>query len=266
MKKQITLTYLQDCRTRGEKFTCLTAYDATFATVLSETGVDVLLVGDSLGMVLHGNENTLNVTLDNMIYHTKAVAKGNHGSLIMSDMPFMSYKNEAHALDNASELIRAGAHMVKLEGSASLASTVALLTQWGIPVCAHVGLTPQWVNQFGGFQVQGRSTEQANAILHDAKTLADAGAALMLLECVPSALAKKITEQLNIPVIGIGAGKDVNAQVLVLHDLLGVTPGKRPRFTKNFLSNQNSIVDAVGAYIREVKAGTFPAAEHEFSE
>jgi 3-methyl-2-oxobutanoate hydroxymethyltransferase len=266
MKKQITLIDLQDRRTRGEKFTCLTAYDATFAMRLSETGVDVLLVGDSLGMVLHGSDNTLNVTLDDMIYHTKAVAKGNHGSLIMSDMPFMSYKNEAQALDNASQLIRAGAHMVKLEGGASLASTVALLTQWGIPVCAHIGLTPQWVNQFGGFKVQGRNEEDAKRILNDAKVLTNAGAQIMLLECVPSKLAKTITEQISIPTIGIGAGKDTHGQVLVLHDLLGATPGKRPRFTKNFLSGQNSIEGAIDAYIRAVKSGEFPDAEHEFNE
>jgi 3-methyl-2-oxobutanoate hydroxymethyltransferase len=263
---KITLTSLNEYRERGEKFTCLTAYDACFARLLSTNGIDVLLVGDSLGMVLQGSDNTLSVTMRDMIYHTKAVANGNYGSLIMADMPFMSYATPTQALDNASELLRAGAQIVKLEGGAHLVETVALLTQWGIPVCAHLGLTPQWVNQLGGFRVQGRSSEQAQLITHDVKLLCEAGAQLLLLECVPSVLAANITQQINVPVIGIGAGADVNGQVLVLHDALGISPGKRPRFVKNFLHGQPNIESAIKHYIHDVKKGYFPSPEHGFSE
>jgi 3-methyl-2-oxobutanoate hydroxymethyltransferase len=263
---KITLTSLNEYRERGEKFTCLTAYDACFARLLSTNGIDVLLVGDSLGMVLQGNDNTLSVTMTDMIYHTKAVASGNYGSLIMADMPFMSYTTPTQALDNASELLRAGAQIVKLEGGAHLVETVALLTKWGVPVCAHLGLTPQWVNQLGGFRVQGRSSEQAQLITYDVKLLCEAGAQLLLLECVPSVLATNITQQINVPVIGIGAGSNVDGQVLVLHDALGISPGKRPRFVKNFLQGQPNLEGAIKHYIHDVKKGYFPSPEHGFSE
>jgi len=231
--KAVTLTTLLDLKARGEKFSCLTAYDACFATILSEAGVEVLLVGDSLGMVLQGHDSTLPVTMADMIYHTECVKRGNRGALIMSDLPFMSYASETQTLENAASLMRAGAHMVKLEGGAWIANTTRLLAERGIPVCAHMGLTPQSVNRIGGFHVQGRNTEQAEMIIEEAQLLQDAGASTLLLECVPRALGKKITDSLNIPVIGIGAGPDTSGQIMVLHDVLGVSP-ITPKFVKTF--------------------------------
>lgn len=267
MMRQITLNTLQEQRQRGEKFTCLTAYDASFAQAFSDAGIEVLLVGDSLGMVLQGHKNTLNVSMADMIYHTRCVAKGNRGSLIMADMPFMSYKTPHEALDHAASLLQAGAHIVKLEGGASLvANTINTLTTWGIPVCAHVGLTPQWINQLGGFHVQGRNDEQAQTIADDAAQLIDAGAALLLLECIPTALATRITQASSVPVIGIGAGAGTDGQVLVMHDALGVFTHKRPRHVKNFMYGHSSIEGAVKSYIHAVKNGTFPSSEHEFTE
>jgi 3-methyl-2-oxobutanoate hydroxymethyltransferase len=268
MIKQISLHTLNEYRARGEKFTCLTAYDATFAQAFSDAGIDVLLVGDSLGMVLHGHKNTLNVSMSEMIYHTRCVAKGNRGSLIIADMPFMSYKTESEALDNAATLLQAGAHVVKLEGGSHhlISHTVKALTAWGIPVCAHVGLTPQWINQYGGFHVQGRSEAQAERIANDADELTQAGAVLLLLECIPTALATRITQASTVPVIGIGAGASTDGQVLVMHDALGIVTHKRPRHVKNFMQGHSSIEGAIKSYIRAVKDGSFPDAEHEFSE
>ncbi|WP_415886803.1 3-methyl-2-oxobutanoate hydroxymethyltransferase [Neptuniibacter sp. QD37_6] len=260
----ITLHTLSSMKKAGEKFAVLTAYDACFSHVVSSAGTEVILVGDSLGMVLQGNDSTLPVTVEEMAYHTQAVAKGNQGSLIMADLPFMSYSTPELAMDNSAALMQAGANMVKLEGGAWLAETVSMLAERGIPVCVHLGLTPQTVNKLGGYRVQGRDKETAQQMINDAVMLQDAGASVILLECVPSILAKEITLALDVPVIGIGAGSDTDAQVLVLHDMLGVTPGHSPKFVKNFMADANSIEEAISQYVTDVKSGTFPASEHEF--
>lgn len=260
----ITLHTLSSMKKAGEKFAVLTAYDACFSHVVSSAGTEVILVGDSLGMVLQGNDSTLPVTVEEMAYHTQAVAKGNQGSLIMADLPFMSYSTPELAMDNSAALMQAGANMVKLEGGAWLAETVSMLAERGIPVCVHLGLTPQTVNKLGGYRVQGRDKETAQQMINDAVMLQDAGASVILLECVPSILAKEITLALDVPVIGIGAGPDTDAQVLVLHDMLGVTPGRSPKFVKNFMADANSIEEAISQYVTDVKSGTFPASEHEF--
>ena len=261
----VTLSTLQDFKERGEKFTCLTAYDACFASILSEAGIEVMLIGDSLGMVLQGHDSTLPVTMDDMIYHTQCVKRGNKRSLLMADLPFMSYASETQTLENAAALMRAGAHMVKLEGGAWIANTTKLLAERGIPVCAHMGLTPQSVNRIGGFHVQGRDTTQAQQILQEAQLLEDSGANILLLECVPTSLAKTITESVNVPVIGIGAGPDTTAQIMVLHDVLGISP-ITPRFVKNFLiESTNGIPGAIEAYVEAVKGKTFPTKDHCFN-
>ena len=260
----VTLTTLQQLKARDEKFTCLTAYDACFARILSEAGVEVLLVGDSLGMVLQGHDSTLPVTMEDMIYHTACVKRGNQGSLLMADLPFMSYASETQTLENAAALMRAGAHVVKLEGGAWIENTTRLLAERGIPVCAHMGLTPQSVNRIGGFHVQGRDTDQAQLIIEEAQLLQDAGANILLLECVPSELAKTITDALEIPVIGIGAGPETSGQIMVLHDVLGVSP-ITPKFVKNFLPEAGDIPGAIKAFVQAVKEKRFPAKEHCFS-
>jgi len=260
----VTLNTLRELKQNREKFTCLTAYDATFSHVVSAQGVEVILVGDSLGMVLQGKDSTLPVTVDDMAYHTRGVAAGNQGALLMVDMPFMSYATTEQAMDNAAVLMRAGAHLVKLEGTEWMADTIAALSERGIPVCAHLGLTPQFVNKFGGYKVQGRDAGAADEMVRHAQLLEKAGADLLLLECVPSSLATRITESVSAPVIGIGAGADTDGQVLVLHDMLGVTPGRSPRFVKNFLADTGSVQEAISAYVQAVKNGTFPAPEHGF--
>lgn len=260
----VTLNTLRDRKAAGEKFTCLTAYDATFARLVSDAGVDVILVGDSLGMVLQGHDSTLPVTNDQMAYHVGCVARGNQNALVMADMPFMSYATVAAALDNASTLMRAGAHLVKLEGTDWMADTVNALSERGVPVCAHLGLTPQWVNKFGGYKVQGRDDRQAALMVQHACLLEQAGADLLLLECVPSELAARITEAVKAPVIGIGAGPDTDGQVLVLHDLLGASTGRRPRFVKDFLAEAGTIQGALRAYVSAVQERRFPAEEHCF--
>ncbi len=261
----VTLSTLLDIKSRGEKFACLTAYDACFASILSDAGVEVLLVGDSLGMVLQGHDSTLPVTMDDMVYHTLCVKRGNRGALLMADLPFMSYASESQTLENAAALMRAGAHMVKLEGGAWIANTTRLLAERGIPVCAHMGLTPQSVNRIGGFHVQGRDTEQAQSIIEEAQLLQAAGASILLLECVPKSLAKTVTDTLEIPVIGIGAGPDTTAQIMVLHDVLGVSP-ITPKFVKNFLiDSNNGIPGAIKAYVKAVKDQSFPGEEHCFN-
>ena len=262
--KKVTLATLQKIRQRGEKFACLTAYDACFAGILSEAGVEVLLVGDSLGMVLQGHDSTLPVTMDDMIYHTRCVRRGNRGALLVADLPFMSYSSESQTLENAAALMRAGAHMVKLEGGAWIAHTTQLLAERGIPVCAHMGLTPQSINRLGGFFVQGRDTDQAKAIVDEARILQDAGANILLLECVPTDLGKTVTEALDIPVIGIGAGPHTTGQIMVLHDVLGISP-ITPKFVKNFLVESDAgIRGAIEAYVQAVKSSRFPAEEHCF--
>ena len=258
----------------GEKIAMLTCYDATFAKLMELAGVDILLVGDSLGMVLQGAENTLNVSMHHMTYHTKCVAAGAPNTLIMADMPIGSYEhdNEA-AYKNAQWLIKSGAHIVKFEGGGERVQTARYLTERGIPVCAHLGFTPQSVNQIGGYKIQGKTEESAEKILQDAIAMDEAGASFVLLEMVPATLAKKITESIKAPTIGIGAGVDCSGQVLVLQDLLGIYTGvagkkpeafKSPRFVRNFLKDTNSVQEAVKLYVQSVKNKTFPALEHSY--
>ncbi|MCG5226808.1 3-methyl-2-oxobutanoate hydroxymethyltransferase [Acinetobacter pittii] len=262
--KTVTLSTLQAMKEQNEKISVLTCYDATFAKIANDAGVDALLVGDTLGMVLQGYDSTLPVTTEQMAYHTACVKRGNTHSFIISDMSFMSYATPEDALKNAGLLMQAGAHMVKLEGDLWLSETIQKLTQNGVPVCAHIGLTPQSVNVIGGFKVQGKSDEQANNILNAAKQLEKSGAAMLLIECVPSDLATKISQSVTIPVIGIGAGAGTDAQVLVLHDMLGLN--NRPaKFVRNFMGGQPSIQAAIKAYVDAVKDGSFPSVVHQYS-
>lgn len=260
-----TLTKLQAMRERGEKIAVLTCYDASFAALLENNGIEVLLVGDSLGMVVQGRESTLPVTIEQMAYHTACVASGAQQAFIIADMPFGTSQFSAReTFSYAVQLMQAGAEMVKLEGGAEMAETVSFLTSRGIPVCAHIGLTPQSVHQLGGYKVQGRGDAAAHKLAADAQALQQAGAGLLVLEAIPAALGTQVTAQLTIPTIGIGAGVDCSGQVLVLYDMLGIYPGKKPRFVKDFMQGASSIADAVARYVAEVKAGTFPAAEHCF--
>jgi 3-methyl-2-oxobutanoate hydroxymethyltransferase len=270
----MNLAELQKKATAGEKIAMLTCYDSTFAKLMELAGVDILLVGDSLGMVLQGAENTLNVSMHHMTYHTKMVKNGAPNTVIMADMPIGSYEqdNEA-AYKNALWLIKSGAHIVKFEGGDKRVETARYLVERGIPVCAHLGFTPQSVNQLGGYKIQGKTEESAEHILKDAKAMSEAGASFVLLEMVPAALAKKITESISAPTIGIGAGIDCSGQVLVVQDLLGIYTGaankkpeefKSPRFVRNFLKDTNSVQQAVENYVQAVKDKTFPAAEHSY--
>ncbi len=262
--KAVTIPTLNALRAAGSKITMLTCYDASFATLMDRCGVEILLVGDSLGMVSQGHRSTLPVTMNDIIYHTACVARGNKSALIVADMPFGSYPTPETTFANAVQLMQAGAHMVKLEGGAWLESTVKFLTERSIPVCAHLGLTPQSVHQMGGYKVQGKTVESAARLKTDALTLAMAGAALLVLEAIPLQLGQEVTELLAIPTIGIGAGPACSGQVLVMHDMLGVFPGHKARFVKNFMEGQASIDDAVKAYVAAVKDGSFPAPEHCF--
>ena len=260
-----TLTNLQSMRDKAEKIAVLTCYDASFAALLEAQGVDVLLVGDSLGMVLQGHETTLPVTLDDMVYHTACVARGSKKAFIIADMPFATFQvSPEKTFTHAARLIAAGAQMVKLEGGEVMTDTVTFLTQRGIPVCAHIGLTPQSVHQIGGYRVQGKETAAAQMLLQDAVALEQASAGMIVLEAIPALLAAEITAQLTIPTIGIGAGAACSAQVLVLHDMLGIYPGKKAKFVKNYMQGADSIAAAVANYVAEVKAGSFPAQEHSF--
>lgn len=260
-----TLTTLQAMRERDEKIAVLTCYDASFAALLENSGVDVLLVGDSLGMVVQGRESTLPVTIEQMAYHTACVASGAQQAFIVADMPFGTSQFSAReTFGYAVQLMQAGAEMVKLEGGAEMAETVSFLSSRGIPVCAHIGLTPQSVNQLGGYKVQGKSDAAAKKLLSDAQALQDAGAGLIVLEAIPAVLGAQVTQQLRIPTIGIGAGAACSGQVLVVYDMLGIYPGKKARFVKDFMRGATSIADAVANYVREVKAGAFPAKEHSF--
>lgn len=263
--KTVTIATLRAMKRAGQKFASLTAYDATFARILDEAGVDVILVGDSLGMVIQGRVTTVPVSVDDMVYHARIVAAGTRRALLMADMPFMSFATLDSALRNAARLMQEGlAHMVKLESGGDEVGAVRSLSRQGIPVCAHIGLQPQTIHKIGGYRVQGRDEASAKAMLDDARRLVDAGAELLLLECVPTMLAQRITEAVEVPVIGIGAGPHVDGQVLVLHDMLGFTPGKRLRFTKDYLAENPSAQTAVAAFVREVKEGLFPGAEHGF--
>jgi 3-methyl-2-oxobutanoate hydroxymethyltransferase len=242
----------------------LTCYDASFASMMDSCGVEVLLIGDSLGMVCNGHQSTLPVTVQEVAYHTAAVARGAKNALILADMPFGSYATPESAFNNAVQLVQAGAHMVKIEGGAWVAETVRFLVERSIPVCAHLGLTPQSVHTLGGYKVQGKTVESAELLKQDALKLQAAGAAMVVLEAIPTALGKEVTDMLSMPTIGIGAGPDCSGQVLVMHDMLGVFPGRKARFVKNFMEGQTSIQAAVSAYVDAVKGGTFPALEHCF--
>lgn len=262
---RITQTTLQEMVDNNEKFAVLTCYDATFAAILENAGVDVLLVGDSLGNVLQGKNTTLSVTLNDMIYHTRCVAHGSSKAFIITDMPFGSYQvSPEQAFENASKILAAGAHMVKIEGGQIMADTIQFLARRGIPVCAHIGLTPQSIHQLGGYKLQGNSEKSAKLLLDDAKLLEKSGASLLVMEVVPAKLARKITQTLSIPTIGIGAGAHCSAQVLVLHDMLGLTQGKKPRFVKDFMADAKNIQQAIANYVTAVKTGHFPGKEHEF--
>ena len=263
-RRATTLSTLIKLKQNGEKFTCLTAYDACFAQLVSEAGVEVILVGDSLGMVLQGHDSTLPVTMDDMVYHISSVKRGNRGAFIVGDMPFMSYASETQTLENAATLMRAGAQMIKIEGGAWIANSTHLLAERGIPVCAHMGLTPQSINRIGGYHVQGRDPRQAESMIAEAQLLEASGASILLLECVPQSLARQISEMLTIPVIGIGAGPDTDAQVMVLHDLLGISP-ITPKFVKNFLKDsEDGIRGALQGFVQQVKSKQFPGPEHSF--
>ena len=264
-KSKITVRSLHEKKQAGEKIVCLTAYDASFAHVLDQADVDVVLVGDSLGMVVQGHETTLPVTVEDMLYHSQMVGKGLSRSLMIVDMPFLSYTSVEAALENAGLFMKeAGAQMVKLEGGADQADIVSALVQHGIPVCAHLGLQPQKVHKLGGYRVQGREASAGIAMLEEARILEQAGADLIVLECVPSKLAEEIARALSIPVIGIGASVACDGQILVLYDILGLSMGRIPKFSHNFLSETGSIQAAVSAYVAAVKSGEFPGADHVF--
>jgi 3-methyl-2-oxobutanoate hydroxymethyltransferase len=262
--RPVSLAELARMKAAGEKIAMLTCYDASFAALCDAAGVDSLLVGDSLGMVLQGHASTLPVTLEQMIYHTECVARVARRPWIVADMPFASYQeSREQALRNAARLMAAGAHMVKLEGGAWLVDSVRFLVERGIPVCAHIGLTPQSVHQLGGYRVQGRDEQGAARLLAEAQSLQEAGASLIVFEMLPADLAGRITAGLkSMASIGIGASAECDGQVLVLHDMLGIYPGRKARFVKNFMEGSACIADAVAAYVKAVKDGRFPAAEH----
>jgi 3-methyl-2-oxobutanoate hydroxymethyltransferase len=262
---RITLTTLQKMTQDGSKIAMLTCYDASFAAVLEEAGVESLLIGDSLGNVLQGHESTLPVTLRDMVYHTQCVARGSRRAFIIGDMPFGSFQvSPEDTLRNAAEIMAAGAHMVKIEGGRPMLNTMEFLTDRGIPVCGHLGLTPQSVHALGGYRVQGRGESDGQRLLREAKELEKAGAGMIVLEAIPAALAREVTAALTIPTIGIGAGVDCSGQVLVLHDMLDVYPGKKAKFVKNYMRPGGTIQGAVELYVKEVKAKTFPGPEHSF--
>lgn len=263
-RKKSTILSLAKMREHNEKIVMLTSYDASFASLVDDCGVDIILVGDSLGMVIQGHSSTLPVSMDDMIYHTACVARGARFSMVLADLPFGSYSTPDQALTHAAQLMRVGAEMVKLEGGQWLAETVHHLVQQGIPVCAHLGLTPQAVHQLSGFRVQGKTPDSAERLLDDALALEQAGASLLVLEAIPAALGAKVTQTVKIPTIGIGAGSNCSGQVLVLHDMLGVFQGHRPKFVKDFMQGQTSIQAAIVAYVQAVKSGQFPSAEHCF--
>ncbi len=266
MTKKRTTRTLQAMKQAQEKIASLTAYDATLARVLDEQGVDVILVGDSLGMVIQGATSTLGVSLQDMIYHSRIVSGSVSSAQIVVDMPFMSYQTGAQALGNAARLVsEGGAEVVKLEGGAEIAQTVSLLTERGLAVCGHLGLTPQSIHQLGGYVVQGKELNAAEKLLHDATVLEQAGASMLVLECVPTSLAARITTELTIPTIGIGAGNHCDGQVLVLHDMLGLS-AMALKFSRNFLADSDSVQAAVASYVKAVKDGSFPATKHEMAE
>ena len=264
-----TLSTLNKFKKDGVKFTCLTCYDAMFARMMDKALIDTILIGDSLGMVVQGHASTLPVTVNDMAYHTANVARSNDHALIIADMPFMSYATVPEAVSHSRQLMQAGAHVVKIEGGRELCELVTLLTNAGTPICVHLGLTPQSVNVLGGYKIQGRGEDAADALLNDAQAVVAAGAALLVLECVPAELAKRVTDVVNVPVIGIGAGADTDGQVLVMHDMLGMVHGRVPRFVHDFLTDERntarSIEGAFALYQQSVRDGSFPTAQHQFS-
>jgi len=262
---RVTVATLQKLRDTGERSTMIACYDASFAALVDQCGVDMILVGDSLGMVVQGHDSTLPVTMDDAIYHTRCVARTAKRAMVVGDLPFASYQvSPQQGYENAARLMAAGATLVKLEGEAVMAPAVEFIVARGIPVMGHLGLTPQSVHQLGGYRVQGKSEDAAKRLVEDAKLLAQAGAVALVLECVPSRVGRDITSALSIPTIGIGGGPNCSGQILNLYDMLDVYPGKKARFVKNFMAGAGSIQEAVGNFVKEVKAGTFPAPEHCF--
>jgi 3-methyl-2-oxobutanoate hydroxymethyltransferase len=261
----VNVSTLRRMKEQGEKIASITCYDASYAALVDEAGADVVLVGDSLGMVIQGYDTTVPVTLEQVIYHCKAVAKGLYRPFLMADMPFMTYTSREQALQNAVRLMQeGGAKMVKLEGGAGQVEIVEFLAKHDIPLCAHLGLKPQSVHKTGGFRVQGREDAAAEQMKRDARALQDAGADVVLLECIPAALGAEITRELHVPVIGIGAGPDTDGQILVLYDVLDITPGRKPRFVKNYMAGHDSPLEAVRSYVAAVKSREYPAPEHCF--
>jgi 3-methyl-2-oxobutanoate hydroxymethyltransferase len=265
-EKPITISKLLSMRTEGEKIAMLTAYDSTMAALLNRCGVETILIGDSLGNVIQGHSSTTPVIVKQVAYHTECVARANSHAFVIADLPFASYGNPVQALDSAAELMRAGADMVKLEGGDWQIDIIQYLVERSVPVCAHLGLLPQSVHILGGYKVQGKSKDAASLMLEQAIACEQAGAQMIVLEAIPSSLGKHLTESLSIPTIGIGAGADCSGQVLVLQDMLGISPGKPPKFVKNFLDGHTSIEAAVKAYVRDVKSGKFPGPEHGFAD
>ena len=262
---RVTIPKLQERARGGEKLVMLTCYDASFATISDAAGVDILLIGDSLGMVIQGHDSTLPVTMEEMEYHTRLVARGSASAMVLADMPFGSFQeSKEQAFRNAARLMAAGAQRVKLEGGATMVGTTRFLVERGVPVCAHIGLTPQSVHTLGGYRVQGRDDDPAGRLVADAKSLEAAGAAMVLMEAMPASVAKRVTEALAVPTIGIGAGVDVSGQVLVVYDMLDIYPGRKARFVKNFLEGAPSVKAGIEAYVKAVKAKTFPGPEHCF--
>ncbi|CAM3783443.1 3-methyl-2-oxobutanoate hydroxymethyltransferase [Polynucleobacter antarcticus] len=264
-EKPITISKLLSLYAEGEKITMLTAYDSTMSALLNRCGVETILIGDSLGNVIQGHSSTTPVTVEHMAYHTECVARANSQAFVIADLPFASYGDPVQALDSAAELMRAGADMVKLEGGDWQTEIIQYLVQRSVPVCAHLGLLPQSVHLLGGYKVQGKSKDAASLMLEQAIACEQAGAQMIVLEAIPSSLGKQITESLSIPTIGIGAGPDCSGQVLVLQDMLGISPGKAPKFVKNFMDGHTSVEAAIKAYVREVKSGKFPGVEHGFA-
>ena len=263
--KRITISTLRKMKLERERIACMTAYDASFAALLEGAGVELLLIGDSLGMVIKGFDTTIPVSVDDVIYHSSCVVRGSHRAIVVADMPFLSYSSAELALSNSARLMReGGAQMVKLESSATQIDVVRRLSEEGVPVCAHLGLRPQSIHRLGGYKVQGTNESSAKLMLDEAVILQQAGAVMLLLECVPAQLAAEITVNVDIPVIGIGAGVDCDGQILVLQDVLGITPGKVPRFARNFMQGGKTIQEAIRAYVDAVKSRDYPALEHSF--
>ena len=263
--KKIMIHDLLSMKRTKEKIACLTAYDYSQAQLMNQYPMDVILVGDSLGMVIQGHASTVPVSMFDMLYHTRCVHRGCAHSFLIADMPYMTYTTPSQAITNAGQLMQSGADMVKLEGGAWLAESIGYLCERGIPTCAHLGLTPQYISMIGGFKVQGRDQQRAAQLFEDALVLVQSGVGALLLECVPSTLAKDITQAVDVPVIGIGAGSDTDGQILVFYDMVGLATGKQPKFVKNFMEEAHSLGEAIEHYVRAVKEGRYPDVAHSYS-